>query len=320
MANEELPGDDTEPEPPVIDNTTPKGRSYGGAYNPTDLDPNVRATMIGARWTTVAGGSVPVTSLTYYFPTSAGAYTDVGNYPAATMVSNGAFAVLDALQQEAVKLALDQIASYTNLTFTPAASGTAVDAALRFANSTQARTSESRFPSWPTNYVNYDAREAGDTFLGPTGQLDPNWTTYLGTFRFSTIEHEIGHALGLKHGHDTRGNGALSADRNDLEFSIMTYASYIGANTGAGNVVATGSMPQAFMMYDIAALQAYYGANWGRLGNALTWSWDSTTGQEKIGNAPAPNMGATSTGKIFSTVWTQGAIATYDLSNFSTDQ
>jgi serralysin len=316
----DTPPDDTPPDPNPLDTTSPKGGSYGGPYNPTDLDPNVRATMIGSRWTTEAGGLIPETQLTYYFSTSADDYTAIASYPSAAMVTNGAFSALSGPQVQAVMTALNQIQSYTRLSFAPADSGLAADAALRFANSTQARTSESRFPSWPNNYYTNDARDSGDTFLGPTGQISADWTTYFGTFEFSTIEHEIGHALGLKHGHDTSGNGALSADRNDLEFSIMTYASYLGADPGAGSTVDTGSMPRTFMMYDIAALQAYYGANWDRVGTAVTWSWNPTTGAEMIGGAAAPDIGATSTGKIFSTVWTQGAIATYDLSDFTADQ
>ena len=48
---------------------------------------------------------------------------------------------------------------------------------------------------------------------------------YFGTDGFLTITHEIGHALGLKHGHETDNHGALTPDRNSNEFSIMTYAS-----------------------------------------------------------------------------------------------
>ena len=44
------------------------------------------------------------------------------------------------------------------------------------------------------------------------------------------------------------------------------------------------------------------------------------TGQETINGVVAPNTGVTATNKIFSTVWTQGARATYDLSNFVDNQ
>ena len=73
------------------------------------------------------------------------------------------------------------------------------------------------------------------------------------------------------------------------------------------------------MMFDIAALQSMYGANFGRLGMADTYRWD-TTGHQFLNDATAPSTGVSSTGKIFSTIWTQGAAATYDLSTYSQDQ
>ena len=36
------------------------------------------------------------------------------------------------------------------------------------------------------------------------------------------------------------------------------------------------------MMYDIAALQYYYGANFGNVGKNFTYSWNRSTGQEFI--------------------------------------
>ena len=72
-------------------------------------------------------------------------------------------------------------------------------------------------------------------------------------------------------------------------------------------------------MYDIAALQALYGANFSKLGTDRRYSWDATTGQETINGAAAPDTGVTATNKIFSTIWTQGAAATYDLSNFGAE-
>ena len=40
--------------------------------------------------------------------------------------------------------------------------------------------------------------------------------------------HELGHALGLKHGDETDVYGALPSDYDSLEFSIMTHRTYIG--------------------------------------------------------------------------------------------
>ena len=174
--------------------------------------------------------------------------------------------------------------------------------------------SEARFPTNNANYAASDSRVAGDNFEGSNAQIPLG--NGLGTDGWATLAHELGHALGLKHGHDDSLTGALSAARNDNEFSLMTYASYLGANTSAATEAIVGSSPQSFMMYDISALQTMYGANLSRVGTSATYTWDST-GQEFINGVAAPYTGTTLTSKIFETVWTAGATTTYDLSNFN---
>jgi len=82
----------------------------------------------------------------------------------------------------------------------------------------------------------------------------------------------------------------------------MTYASYFGSPPELLPTSAmTGSSPQSFMMYDIAALQALYGANFSKAGTVANYTWDKTTDQELINGRPAPPLtGTTSTDKIFS--------------------
>jgi hypothetical protein len=70
------------------------------------------------------------------------------------------------------------------------------------------------------------------------------------------------------------------------------------------------------MMYDIAALQQEYGANFNNVLRSLTYSWDPSTGEEFINGV---GQGKPSQNKIFETVWTAGAISTFDLSNVAGD-
>src|SRR5262245_3750694 len=44
---------------------TPKGGLFGGPFNSTALDPNVRATLMDFRWATSFGGSQPATRISY---------------------------------------------------------------------------------------------------------------------------------------------------------------------------------------------------------------------------------------------------------------
>jgi hypothetical protein len=299
--------------------STPKGGLYGGPLDPGGLDPNVQATLMGFRWTTSFGGSQAATTIHYSFPTSADSYKTTPAYPSSTELNT--FEPVTVFQKAAVQTGLNLVASYTNLTFVETSSGSAADATLRFAQYTPTKQgSEARFPSNEGASKGYqsDSRDAGDMFLGQNAKPG---AAYFGTDDFTTIIHEMGHAFGLKHGHDGSLHGTLAPNLNDNEFSIMTYASYLGANTsGDATEARAGSSPTSYMMYDIAALQAMYGANFSKVGTKSTYRWSESTGQQTIDGANAPNTGVTSTDKIFSTVWTQGATVTYDLSNFTQDQ
>jgi serralysin len=272
-------------------------------------DPNTNALLYFHRWAPVDDLSRPATVIPYAFATSA---SDFSPPPPG-------FAVLSQAQQEASRTTFDLVSSYTNLSLRAAAVG---NAAIRIS---VADGSSAAPPDWNTQ---------GDTFFGSNGVVPDSIggvPQYFGTDGFLTIMHELGHALGLKHGHfeiktppSPRSEIALAANVNDNEFSVMTYASYLGAPMNPLDPVPTatkeGSAPQSFMMYDIAALQALYGANFGRVGSTDIYRWHGVTGQETINSGVAPSTGLSSTGKIFSTVWTQGAITTYDLQTFTQNQ
>ncbi|MBA4791444.1 MAG: DUF4114 domain-containing protein [Rhizobiales bacterium] len=293
----------------------PKGGLYSGAFDSSNLDPNTRAVMMDYRWTTTYGGDQAATIATYSFPTSTTDYTDVaGGYPARELLTT--FQPVTEEQKAAVKTAFALVSSYTNLTFVEVDDGSAAASTFRFAQYGNGG-SESNFPANSGPYSPSDSRAAGDTFLGGNGNPPVN---YFGTDHLNTIMHEMGHAFGLKHGHDDSYNGALAPDKNDNEFSVMTYASYFGADTNGATEAWVGSAPQSYMMYDIAALQAYYGANFSKVGTEAVYTWDNVTGEQRINGVQAANTGISATGKIFSTVWTEGALTTYDLSNFNEDQ
>lgn len=98
----------------------------------------------------------------------------------------------------------------------------------------------------------------GDIFLDNYASIF-NYSQLGGT-GFSTIIHEIGHALGLKHPHDDGGNdrptfAELGIDNLDNQFfTIMSYNEALGSSPSYDN-------PATPMLLDVLALQNIYGAN-----------------------------------------------------------
>ena len=96
----------------------------------------------------------------------------------------------------------------------------------------------------------------------------------------------------------------------------MSYRSYIGASVTGGLTNGTWSFPQTLMMYDIAALQDMYGANYTTNSGNTVYKWDPNTGQEFINGVAQAAPGGN---KIFMTIWDGGGNDTYDFSNYTTN-
>ncbi|HEX8574354.1 MAG TPA: M10 family metallopeptidase C-terminal domain-containing protein [Allosphingosinicella sp.] len=283
--------------------TNPDGsRSFTG-------DRNVDAILIGAKW-----GSL---DLTFSFPTSGSNYNGTG------LDSNGVNIYhidLGALQQAAARASFAQISAYTNLTFTEITETDSVHAHIRISQSADndAPTAYGGFPS--------DTRGvAGDIWFGRTNQsyYDTPWQ---GSWGFSTMMHEIGHTMGLKHGHQDytnldlsfyfgtsprNGTQSLTADRDGQAWSLMTYTS---APFTTGNGADKANQPQSYMQYDIAALQYMYGANYTTNAGDSVYTFSQTTGEMFINGV---SQGDPAGNKILLTIWDGGGNDTIDASNYA---
>ncbi len=299
-----------------------KGGLFGAVVDYAGLDANTIAELSSWRWTTGftdyhLAGSQPATRLTYWLAQAASDYND---YPAddpanRTRVDN--FQPVTPEQTAAILTAFNLVSSYTLLTFEAASSSSTASLRLARNMAPTASSTGGYPPGLADDGSPFGTWASGDAWLASNANVTSN---YFGTDEFSTVIHEFGHTLGLKHGHETRPNGALAREFDNHEFSVLTYRTYTGSPFDPIGREADGSSPQSYMMFDISALQSMYGANFSRLGKADTYRWNGTTGQQTINGEQAPNTGLSSIGKIFSTVWTQGAAATYDLSAFGQDQ
>lgn len=159
-------------------------------------------------------------------------------------------------------------------------------------------------------YYPDDGVTGGDAFFG-SHYRNP----IAGNFDWTATLHELGHALGLKHPHEDGAYGALPDDLNGHEFTVMSYRSTIGAGeTGFTN--AASSYPQTLMMYDIAALQHMYGADFSTNSGDTNYQWDPSTGNTTVDGSTAIRAVGNC---IFLTIWDGGGTDTYDLSAYQTD-
>jgi Ca2+-binding RTX toxin-like protein len=240
-----------------------------------------------------------VNNVTYSFPTNGSYYGN--SYGTAENITN--FRSLGTVQQTTARNALKTYASVANLTFTETSETATQHADLRLAMSDKTGS------AWA--YLPNTVAEGGDVWFNISNGYFTS--PVKGNYAFMVFLHEIGHALGLEHTHE--GN-AMPQDRDSLEYTVMSYRSYVGGSTTGGYTNETWGYAQSLMMYDIAAVQHMYGANYATNGGNSTYSWNATTGEMAVNGV---GQGAPGGNKIFLTVWDGGGNDTYDLSNYSTN-
>ncbi|MCE7997259.1 MAG: hypothetical protein HEP70_00220 [Rhodobiaceae bacterium] len=243
--------------------------------------------------------------ITYSFPTSA-SYYGFG-YGSNNETASG-FEALDFNQQAAVTKILNETASFSDLNFSLRTESAFSHATLRFAMTNNTDGAHA--------YIPHSSDEGGDSWYLNHPVFD---NPTIGGLGYEVIIHEIGHALGLAHGHESYAYGTIPYFQNSVEFSVMTYRDYIGDSTSDGDENETWGNAQSFMMLDIAALQYMYGADYGP-GNVwsgnTTYTFSPTTGEMFINGV---GQGTPGGNRVFRTIWDGNGNDTYDFSNYTTD-
>jgi serralysin len=158
-------------------------------------NPDIDGELSSLRWA--------VTNLTYSFPTSAGFYGD-GDACSSNAEPLHNFEVLNDTQQAAVRTILAIYSSFTNFTFTEITETSAVHADLRYAMSDSLGFRSDGTPvTTAIGYYPSSAPSGGDSwYYNSSGVYD---NPARGNYAFDSFMHEIGHTLGLKHGHEGPG-------------------------------------------------------------------------------------------------------------------
>jgi serralysin len=243
--------------------------------------------------------------ITYAFPTASSDYSYTGE-------PTNVFGTVSTLQQNAAKFALDtafgpaandgfSVEGFTNVTIS---GGSNTTATLRFAETDGSGTAHAYFPT--------TASVGGDVWFGRSFDYR---SPVAGNYAWATMLHEIGHALGLKHGHEAEfGFPALPSNTDSMEYSIMTYRSNVGGHT---NYYANEEFgyAQSYMMYDIATLQEMYGADFSTNSGNTVYKWNPNSGDTLVNGQVAIDAGGN---RIFATIWDGGGTDTYDLSAYTT--
>jgi hypothetical protein len=234
-------------------------------------------------------------TLTYSFP-----YTDgVDSYWQLTYSDDNEpwfydTAAFDGQQQAAAQLALQTWANVADLNFVQVAESSLGAGEIRFT----LFDAPFYFTTWGWAYLPFaGGNAAGDIWVNSNDYHD-NWS--VGTYNFSALMHEVGHALGLTHSFEAPI--ILAEAEDSYQYTLMSYtehpfSGYI-KNLSGEDWVYYDVQPQTPMLYDMAAIQYLYGAN-----------LDYRTGDDLYSFDPQE--------PFLLTIWDAGGIDTLSVANFT---
>lgn len=273
-----------DPNPTIYENIVLSGG--GGTVTPAEIGINNAEELLrGLEWGPGNGTAVTVT---YSFPTTAPSYyTDLisANPPFITNIFE--YEAFTANMQDAVRGILNDISSFANITFTEVSgTGDIIFGQHPFYLSGGAIDTQTiayaYYPELSEEFSSELEGLSGDVWFNAGLNLQNEMAE--GERGYYAALHEIGHALGLVHSF----TAGLTGAENTEQFTVMAYDT-----TPWGSEYAS-----SHMLYDIAAIQAIYGANTTFNTGDTNYLLDPTAAY---------------------TIWDAGGIDTFDSTSVSSD-